>query len=123
MIRIIVNILVTAATLLLISRYVDGIFIASFYTALIVAVLWGVLGLTVRPVLKLLTLPINILTFGLFSLVLNALIFWFLATFIEGFTVAGFVPALIGTVILSVVAWLSMRPFLRNFLQWHLSMN
>jgi len=105
MIRIIVNVLVTAITLLLISRYVDGIVIASFYTAVIVAVVWGILGLTVRPVLKLLTLPINIITFGLFSFVLNALIFWFLATFIKGFSVAGFIPALIGTVILSIVAW------------------
>jgi putative membrane protein len=105
MIRILVNVLVTAITLLLISQYVDGIVVSSFYTAVVVAIVWGILGLTVRPVLKLLTLPINIITFGLFSLVLNALLFWLLATFIKGFEVHGFVPALIGTVILSIVAW------------------
>ena len=105
MIKILIKILVTAAALLLIAQYVPGITVASFYTALVVAVIWGILGLTVRPVLKLLTLPINIITFGLFSLVLNALLFWFLSTFIKGFVVAGFVPALIGTVILSIVAW------------------
>lgn len=105
MIKILIKVLVTAVTLLLISQYVDGIVIANFYTALVVAVMWGILGLTVRPVLKLLTLPINIITFGLFSLVLNALLFWFLSTFINGFVVAGFVPALVGTVILSIVAW------------------
>ena len=105
MIKMIIHVLVTAAALLLIGQYVPGITIASFYTALIVAVIWGILGLTVRPVLKLLTLPINIITFGLFSLVLNALLFWFLATFIAGFAVAGFIPALMGTIILSIVAW------------------
>lgn len=98
-------VLATAVTLLLISEYVPGIFVESFYTAVVVAVIWGILGLTVRPVLKLLTLPINILTLGLFSFVLNALLFWFLATFIKGFHVYGFIPALEGSIILAVVAW------------------
>ncbi|HEY5383450.1 MAG TPA: phage holin family protein, partial [Candidatus Paceibacterota bacterium] len=79
-----IYVLTTAVTLLLISRYIPGILVESFYTALIVSLIWGILGLTVRPVLKILTLPINILTLGLFSFVLNALLFWFLATFIAG---------------------------------------
>jgi putative membrane protein len=103
--KILIRILATALTLLLISRFIPGITVASFYTALIVAVIWGILGLTVRPVLHLLTLPINIITFGLFSFILNALLFWFLATFIAGFTVAGFIPALEGSLILAVVSW------------------
>ena len=94
-----------AVTLLLVSHYVPGILVESFYTALIVAVIWGILGLTVRPVLRILTLPINILTLGLFSFILNALLFWFLATFVAGFHVYGFVPALEGSFILAVVAW------------------
>lgn len=94
-----------AVTLLLVSSYIPGILVESFYTALIVALIWGILGLTVRPVLRLLTLPINILTLGLFSFVLNALIFWFLASFIKGFHVYGFVPALEGSLILAIVAW------------------
>ncbi len=98
-------VVVTAVTLLLISQYVPGILVESFYTALIVAVLWGIIGLTVRPVLTLLTLPITIITFGLFSFILNALLFWFLATFIAGFHVYGFLPALEGSFILTVVAW------------------
>jgi putative membrane protein len=105
MIKILIRVLVTAATVYLLSQYVDGIHVDSFYTAFIVAIIWGIMGLTVLPVLKLLTLPITLITFGLFSLILNALMFWLLATFIKGFEVAGFVPALIGTVILSVVAW------------------
>ena len=100
-----IYVLTTAVTLLLISRYIPGILVESFYTALIVSLIWGILGLTVRPVLKILTLPINILTLGLFSFVLNALLFWFLATFIAGFHVYGFVPALEGSFILALVAW------------------
>jgi putative membrane protein len=95
-----------AVTLLLVSHYVPGILVESFYTALVVAVIWGILGLTIKPVLHLLTLPINILTLGLFSFVLNALLFWFLATFIAGFHVYGFIPALEGSVIIAVVGWL-----------------
>src|ERR1700690_1641618 len=99
MIKALVYVLGTAVALLLIANYVPGIAVANLYTALVVAVVWGILGLTVRPVLKLLTLPINIITFGLFSLVLNALLFWFLSTFIKGFIVSGFIPALIGTIL------------------------
>jgi len=103
--KAIIYVFTIAVTLLLVSRYVPGILVESFYTAVIVAIVWGILGLTVKPVLKLLTLPINILTLGLFSFVLNALLFWFLATFIKGFHVYGFIPALEGSFILAVVAW------------------
>ncbi len=105
MLKILIRVLVTAAALLLIARYVPGIAVASFYTALIVAVLWGIISLTVKPILTILTLPITIITLGLFSFVLNALLFWILAAFVPGFSVAGFIPALEGSVILMVVAW------------------
>ncbi len=103
--KALIHVLATAVTLILIANYVPGIDVSGFYIAIVVAVIWGVLGLTVRPVLTLLTLPINIITFGLFSFILNALLFWLLSTFIEGFDIAGFVPALIGSAILSIVAW------------------
>jgi putative membrane protein len=106
MMKMIINVLAVAATLLLISQYVPGISVASFYTALIVAVLWGIIGLTIRPILTILTLPITLITFGLFSFIINALLFWFLATFIAGFSVAGFIPALIGSALLSAVSWI-----------------
>jgi len=109
MMRALIHILATAATLLIIDQYVPGITVASFYTACIVAVLWGFISLVIRPVLTLLTLPITLITFGLFSFVLNAFLFWFLATFIEGFTVVGFIPAFEGSLILAIVAWLLNR--------------
>ena len=94
----------TAVALILISRFIPGIVVGGLYTAVIVAIVWGLIGLTVKPILGLLTLPINVLTFGLFSFVLNALLFWGIASFIPGFSVDGFVPALEGSFILSLVA-------------------
>lgn len=105
LIRALIRVLAVAATLLLISQYVDGITVESFYTALIVSVIWGIFGLTIKPVLTILTLPITIITFGLFSFVLNAVLFWFLASFVQGFTVDGFIPALVGSAILAIVSW------------------
>ena len=105
LLKALIHILVIAVALLLIANVVPGIAVASFYTALIVALVWGLFGLTIKPLLKLLTLPINILTLGLFSFVINALLFWFIGTFVQGFVVAGFIPALVGSFILAVVTW------------------
>jgi putative membrane protein len=104
MLKALLHIVATAGGLLLIAHYIPGIDISSLTTAVIIAVLWGVIGLTVRPVLGLLTLPINILTLGLFSFVLNALLFWVLSIFVPGFTVEGFIPALEGSLILSIIS-------------------
>ncbi len=98
--------LITALAFLLAAELVPGIEVASFYTAIILAFFWGVIGLTIRPILFLLTLPINFLTFGLFTLVINGFLFWFLSTFVEGFTVDGFPSALMGAVVVSILAWL-----------------
>src|SRR5207244_3835893 len=96
-----------AAALLALSNVPgSGIYVDSFYIAVVVAIIWGILGWTVRPMLNLLALPITILTLGLFSFVVNALVFWFMASFIQGFHVDGFIPALIGTIVLSLVSWL-----------------
>jgi len=103
--KMLLRVLAVAAALILIAEFVPGIGVASFYTAVIVAVIWGIFGLTIRPILTILTLPITIITFGLFSFVLNALLFWFLSTFIAGFTVDGFIPALLGSAILALVSW------------------
>jgi putative membrane protein len=105
LLKILIRILATAVTVLLIANFVPGIVIASFYTALVVAIVWGILSITIRPILTLLTLPINLLTFGLFSFILNALLFWLVAGLVPGFEVHGFVPALLGSAILSIVSW------------------
>ena len=72
-------------------------------TILLVALVWSAISFTIKPILHLLALPITILTLGLFSLIINALLFWFMAALVPGFVVAGFAPALIGSVVLSIV--------------------
>lgn len=104
MLKILLRILITAGVLLLIAHFVPGIAIASFVTALWVALLWGIIGITIKPLLSLFTFPINILTLGLFSFIINALLFWLLAAFVPGFSISGFIPALEGSVILSILS-------------------
>lgn len=105
MLKIIVHIAANAAALMLMPNFIAGITVTGFYPALIAALIWGLISVTVRPILGLLTLPINLITFGLFSFILNALLFWFVASFVQGFGVAGFVAALLGSVVLTLVSW------------------
>ncbi len=112
--RLILKVLLTAAALLLVAYYVPGVAVASFYTALVVAIVLGLLNLVVKPILVLLTLPITLLSLGLFTLVINAGLFWFAGTFVKGFSVDGFVPAFIGALIVSVISWLGQKLFDRN---------
>ncbi|MAZ67400.1 hypothetical protein CL652_01365 [bacterium] len=88
--------------LLAAERWIPGIEVDSFYVALIVAVLLGLASITIKPLLTLLTLPIHLLTFGLSAFLINAGIFYFLSTFVQGFTVSGFVPALLGSLAVSL---------------------
>ena len=91
------------------AHLVTGIEVEGFYTALIVAVILALLNVLVRPVLIILTLPITIFTLGLFVWVLNALLFWFVGTFVDGFTVQGFIPALLGSLIVAVMGWVAHK--------------
>jgi putative membrane protein len=96
----------TALAVLAAAYFVPGFVVTSFYTALIVAALLGIINVTLKPVLLILTLPINLLTLGLFSLVINAGILLFLSSFVAGFVVQGFIPALIGGVVITAVTWI-----------------
>ncbi|MEK7579507.1 MAG: phage holin family protein [Patescibacteria group bacterium] len=104
--RLILKLIITALAILLVAYLVPGVTVASFWTALFVALILGLLNLTLKPILIILTLPINLITLGLFTFVINALLFWLVGTFIEGFAVEGFVPAFVGALIVSIVGWL-----------------
>lgn len=106
MMRLITKLLIVVLALLLVERVVPGVEVESFYTALIVALILGLLNVLVRPLLLLLTLPVTIITLGLFVFVLNGLLFWFVSTFVDGFTVDGFIPAILGALFVSAVNWL-----------------
>ncbi len=95
--------LLSAAALLLVAYLYQGVEVRSFTAALIAAFVIGLLNAVVRPVLVLLTLPVTVLTLGLFLFVINALMFWAAASVLDGFQVRGFVAALIGSLIYSVI--------------------
>lgn len=97
--------LVSAGALMLIAYYIPGIVVSSFYAALVAALILGLINALIRPFLLLLTLPINILTLGLFTLVINALMFWLASSIVKGFSVAGFWPAFWGALTMWLVSW------------------
>ncbi|MEK7509149.1 MAG: phage holin family protein [Patescibacteria group bacterium] len=96
----------TVTAVYLTVNLVPGITVAGWETMLIVAVVWSVIVAVIRPVLQLLTLPVTIITLGLFSFILNALLFWAMELIVPGFGVAGFWPALLGSIVLSIISWL-----------------
>ena len=103
----IVRMLVTAAGLALAAWIVPGITVSGSGTLLLAALLMGIVNGFVRPVVILLTLPLTIVTFGVFLLVVNAGMFGFVAWLLGGFAVNGIFAALFGWIIVSVVAWLA----------------
>jgi len=105
--KLIIRVLVVALALLLVAEVIPDIEISSFYVAVISAIVLGLLNLLVRPVLFVLTLPLTLITFGLFAFVLNALMVLFAASFIEGFNVDGFIPALLCSLFVSLASMVS----------------
>jgi len=100
--KIIIRWLLLAAALLLVAYLYPGVSVTSFGSAMIAAFVIGVLNTLLRPLLVLLTLPVTLLTLGLFLFVINALMFWAAAQVLDGFAVAGFAAALIGSLIYSL---------------------
>src|SRR5439155_21233784 len=82
--------LINALALLALPYLVPSVQVDSFYTALVAALLLGLVNTLIRPLIVLLTLPVTVLTLGLFMFVINGLLFWFVASFVEGFSVGGF---------------------------------
>jgi putative membrane protein len=97
----------TVAAILLTVYIVPGIYVSEgWLTILLAALVWSVITLLIKPVLSILTLPITILTFGISSLIINALLFWAMTLVVPGFSVAGFWAALLGAIVLSILSWL-----------------
>ena len=100
--KIITRWLLLAAALLLVAHLYRGVSVDSFGSALIAALVLGLLNTMLRPILVMLTLPVTLITLGLFLFVINALMFYFAASMLGGFHVAGFKAALIGSLIYSL---------------------
>lgn len=95
--------ILNAVALLVVAYLLPGIQVASFGSALGAAVILGLLNMLVKPVLQILTLPLTIVTLGLFLLVINALVFWLAGSILKGFHVTGFWWAFIGAIVYSIV--------------------
>jgi putative membrane protein len=100
--KIAVRWLLLAAALLLVANIYAGVVVTSFGSALIAALVLGLFNALLRPILVLLTLPVTVLTLGLFLFVINALMFYFAASVLDGFNVTGFGAALIGSLLYSL---------------------
>ena len=103
--KILVRWLLLAAALLLVANLNLGVTLQGFRSALVAALVLGLFNALLRPVLVLLTLPVTLLTLGLFIFVLNGLLFWMVGTWLEGFEVAGFWSGVFGAILFSLVSW------------------
>ena len=101
--KLILKWLLSAAALLAVAYLYSGVVVTSFTAALIAAAVLGALNLVLRPILVLLTLPVTVVTLGLFLFIVNALVFWAAASLVSGLNVRGFGAALIGSLIYSAL--------------------
>jgi putative membrane protein len=101
--KIIVKWLLSAAALLAVAHFYSGVVVTSFTSALIASFVIGLFNTILKPILVVLTLPVTLLTLGLFLFVINALMFWAAAGVLDGFIVKGFTAALIGSLIYSLM--------------------
>lgn len=93
-----------AFSLLFVAWIVPGITLAGFMPALWATLVIGIVNIFIKPVLIILTLPINLLTLGLFTFVINALLFWLVSKMVPGFMVTGFMAALLGSILFSLIS-------------------
>lgn len=107
--KIILHWLILTLAILAVPYAVKGIGVDNIIVAIIVAAVLGFINTVIKPIINILALPINLITFGLFSLVLNGLFFWFTAKIINGFDVVNFSAAFWGAFIVSVLNWLGSK--------------
>ncbi len=107
--QIILKWLLNAIMLLVVAYIVPGFTITSFYTALILVILLALVNITLKPILLILTLPINILTLGLFTFVVNGFILWILSTIVKGFYISNIWSAIFAAAIISIFNFLIHR--------------
>lgn len=102
--HLIVKILINAAALMFTANLIDGIYVDGWGAVIIAAIILGIVNAIIRPLLVLFTLPLNVLTLGLLTFVINGLMLKLTAAVVGGFDVVGLWPAIVGSVILSVVS-------------------
>lgn len=106
---LVINWLASAIVILIAAYILPGVHVENFWTALVVAVVLGILNMLVKPLLVVLTLPITVVTLGLFLLVINALLILLASQIVPGFTVDGFWWAVLFSIVLSLINTLTAR--------------
>ena len=104
--RILLVWLLNAVALVAVAYLMPTITITSFWSALVAALVLGLVNAVIRPVLILLTLPATLITLGLFIFVINGLLFWLVGSFVQGFVVQGFWAGFFGAILFSIVSWI-----------------
>lgn len=99
--------IVNTLALLVVAALVPGVAFASYYSAFATALILGLVNMIIRPILLLLTLPINILTLGLFTFIINALMLWLVASVVKGFTIDSYTTALWAAIALWLISFVS----------------
>jgi putative membrane protein len=114
MMRLLLIWLINTITLFVLPLILKSVQIDSFTTALVAALVLGLINTLIRPILIFLTFPVTVLTLGLFILVVNGLMFWAASDLVQGFQVAGFSSAVLGALLYSVISWLLSAIFIRK---------
>lgn len=104
--RYLLHWLISGVGLIIVANFIRGIELDGFVAALIAALVYGLLSATLGLILKIVTIPLVILTLGLFLVVVNALMLRLTAAFVPGFRVLGFCPAFFGSILLTIIDWL-----------------
>ncbi|PIR78167.1 MAG: hypothetical protein COU28_03190 [Candidatus Magasanikbacteria bacterium CG10_big_fil_rev_8_21_14_0_10_36_16] len=103
--KIIIRWFLNAVALLLIANYLPGMALGGLYSALITVLVLGLVNALIRPIIFILSLPVNILTLGMFTFVINAFLFWFVATIVKGFSVESFGTAFFASILFSILSF------------------
>lgn len=101
--NILIHLILSAIAVAVAAYIVPGVSVAGFLDAVVVAIVLALINIFIRPILSILTLPINVLTLGLFSLVISAVLVMFVGVLVPGFVVTGFLPALVFAIVLSLI--------------------
>jgi len=103
---LVINWLISSVSLLIVAHVVPGFQVDGFVSALIAAAVVALVSVTVGLLLKILLIPLTLITFGLFLIIINAIVLKLAASVMPGFRIIGFLPAILGAVLLTVVQWL-----------------
>jgi putative membrane protein len=112
--KLLIGWLLNALALLAVAYFIPGIHVSSFMSALIAAAVIGLANMLIKPILLILTLPVTILTLGLFIFVINGLLFWLAGYLLQGFDVRTITAGIIGAIVYSVISWILSAVFVNK---------